>query len=162
MEAKELTSVSDSSISGIEILFSDLPTASFVTPTQQEAPKMREVIGIFKDDLDGSEATHHDVRFSFEGVEYSTDLSEENYTNLKYSIEKYADHATRVSGGRGRPRSSSASSPVSAGSSKEKKDELAAIRAWCEVNKIEISARGHIRESIIHAFKENDPSLVGG
>lgn len=123
---------------------------------------MREVIEIFKDDLDGSEATHHDVRFSFEGVEYSTDLSEENYTNLKYSIEKYADHATRVSGGRGRPRSTSTSSPVSAVSAAAKKQELQAVREWASKNNIEVSSRGRISESVLHAYKENDPSLVGG
>ncbi len=122
----------------------------------------KEIIERFSDDLDGSEATHTNVHFSFEGTDWSIDLNDENYAGLKFSIEKYADHATRLSGsGRGRGRSAS-TSPVSAGSPKEKKSELAAIRSWAEEHKIPLNARGRIKESIIAAYHENDPSLVGG
>ncbi len=120
----------------------------------------REIIERFSDDIDGSEATHTGIEFSFENTSWTIDLNDEHYTALKYAIEQYADHATRVSGsGRGRGHSAS---PVSAVSAKQKKSELAAVRAWCASNNIEISARGRISEAVLHAFKENDPSLVGG
>lgn len=121
----------------------------------------REIIERYTDDMDPtSEATHIGVTFSFEGVEYSTDLNDENYAGLKYSIEKYADHATKVSGsGRGRGRSA-ATSPVSAGSAREKKEELAAVRDWASKNGIPLSSRGRIKETVLAAYRENDPSLV--
>lgn len=123
----------------------------------------REIIERYTDDLDPTtEATHIGVTFSFEGVEYSTDLNDENYAGLKYSIEKYADHATKVGGsGRGRGRAASTGSASSV-SSAAKKQELAAVREWAAKNNIEVAQRGRISESVLHAFKENDPSLVGG
>lgn len=120
----------------------------------------REVVEKYTDDMDGTPAEHVGVSFSLEGTEWSIDLSDSNYTELRHAIERFADHATRVSGsGRGRGRSASAGSAVSA---KEKKAELAAVRDWASKNNVEISARGRISESVLHAYRENDPSLVGG
>ncbi|MCB5291641.1 histone-like nucleoid-structuring protein Lsr2 [Arthrobacter sp. SO3] len=120
----------------------------------------REVVERFTDDLDGSEATHHGVQFSFEGTDWSIDLSDENYEKLRLAIERFADHATRMSGsGRGRGRSASTSS---SGSARGKKEELQAVRAWAEKNGIVLNSRGRIAESILAAYRDNDPFLVKG
>lgn len=164
MRGYELTLGNKGSHTGIQhIVFSDLSPVSLPIPEKQEAPNMaREVIETFKDDIDGSPAEHIGVRFAFENNEFSIDLSNENYTNLKYAIEKYADHATKVSGsGRGRGRAASTGSASSV-SPAAKKQELAAVRDWAAKNNIEVAQRGRISESVLHAYKENDPSLVGG
>jgi hypothetical protein len=160
MEAFELTLDSNASISGIDILFSDLSPAPFAISQPQEADMAKEIIERFSDDLDGSEATHTGVHFSFEGTEWSIDLNDGHYNELKAAVERFADHATKVSGsGRGRGRSAST---ASTGSSRSTKSELQAIRAWAEEHKIPLNARGRIKESVIAAYHENDPSLVGG
>ena len=123
----------------------------------------RTVVEKFTDDVDGeSEATHRNISFSLEGNEWTIDLNDGHYNELRAAVERFAEYATKVSGsGRGRGRASGSGSASSV-SSKEKKQELAAIRDWAAKNNVEISARGRISESVLHAYKENDPSLVGG
>lgn len=75
------------------------------------------------DDLDGSTGAH-EVRFSFDGVDYEIDLSKKNRAAFEKAIRPYRDAARKVPRERGRAKRTARAK----GSSGEGRD-LAAIRA---------------------------------
>ena len=55
----------------------------------------KEVITLFRDDLDGSEATKT-VVFAWEGTTYEVDLSDENYGKFSSAISPYIAAARKT------------------------------------------------------------------
>jgi hypothetical protein len=95
------------------------------------------------DDLDGSKDAS-EVRFSFEGVDYSIDLSRKNRAALEKALKPYIDAGTRVS-----RRSPSRRGRGSASSRRD----LSAIREWARGQGLEVSDRGRVPNSIIERYE---------
>lgn len=98
------------------------------------------------DDLDGS-ANASEVRFAFEGTEYTIDLSSKNRKNLEKALRPYIDAGSKVSG-RGSRASRSSRSKRSGDSSLD----LAVVRAWAKQNGHEVSDRGRLPNAVLDAF----------
>jgi hypothetical protein len=97
------------------------------------------------DDIDGSkDAT--EIAFSFDGVDYTIDLSKKNAAAMTKALKPYLDAATKVSGRSTRsrhPRGSKASAP---------RKDLAAVREWARGQGIEVSDRGRVPSSVIEKY----------
>ena len=92
------------------------------------------------DDIDGTEASKT-ITFSFDGTNYSIDLSDDNAKALRDALKPYTKVATIVTARRS-----------SAGGSKSNSAELAAIREWAGKNGHEVSPRGRIPQSIVDEY----------
>jgi len=108
----------------------------------------RQVIETLIDDIDGK-AADETVRFGFDGVDYSIDLSGRNAAKLRSLLSAYQDAGTRV----GR---SAASAPGRRGSvggrSVAGRDENKAIREWAAKQGKELSDRGRIPAAIVNEY----------
>jgi hypothetical protein len=98
------------------------------------------------DDLDGT-ANASEVRFAFEGTEYTIDLSSRNRKAFEKTLRPYIEAGTKVSGRRSgasrrtRPPRSSAASV-----------DLSAIRAWAKENGHQVSDRGRLPKAVLDAY----------
>lgn len=98
------------------------------------------------DDLDGS-ANASEVRFAFEGTEYTIDLSSKNRKALEKALRPYIEAGTKVSGrrsGGNRSARSKRSEPSSV--------DLATIRAWAKENGHQVSDRGRLPKAVLDAY----------
>lgn len=97
------------------------------------------------DDLDGSkDAT--EVAFSFEGVDYTIDLSKKNAAAMARALKPYLDAATKV-GGRGtRSRRANSSRAVAP------RRDLAAVREWARGQGFEVSDRGRVPAAVVEQY----------
>lgn len=97
---------------------------------------------ILIDDLDGTEADAT-VSFSFRGVNYEIDLSDEHIAQFEKDLEGWIAKARRVSGraarGSGRP---------------VRQGETSKIRAWAKKHDLKVSDRGRIPAEIIEDYRK--------
>jgi hypothetical protein len=101
------------------------------------------------DDLDGS-ANAREVRFAFEGTEYTIDLSSKNRKALEKTLRPYIEAGTKVSGRRsGATRSARAKRSGNSGNSAV---DLAAVRAWAKENGHQVSDRGRLPKAVLDAY----------
>lgn len=84
------------------------------------------------------------IEFSFEGTNYSIDLTDKEAAGFEKSIAMYIAHATKV-GGRRRP-SSRGSGDYSA----------KAVRAWARDNGIDVPARGRIPAEVVEQYRKGN------
>ena len=99
------------------------------------------------DDLDGSKDAS-EVAFSFDGVDYTIDLSKKNAAAMAKALKPYLDAATKVSGRSTRPQRTGSSR-----TSGPRKD-LATIREWARGQGIDVSDRGRIPAAVILQYDE--------
>ena len=100
------------------------------------------------DDLDGKdikEGGGQTVSFGLDGRSYEIDLSNKNADALRKAVSRYVDAARKVSArgqrnGSAKPSGKSDVSPQ-------------AVREWAKANKVELSARGRIPQSVIDQFR---------
>ena len=107
------------------------------------------------DDLDGSkDAT--EVAFSFNGSDYTIDLSKKNLALMEKALKPYQDAATKVSG-----RTASRRGKTSRSSSSRR--DLAKIREWAREQGIEVSERGRVSSVVIEQYEAaQGPDRTGG
>lgn len=103
----------------------------------------RKTVETISDDLDGS-ANASAVSFSYDGVEYSIDLSKKNKTALDKLLKPYLEAGTRVGGRRSGARRSSGPS--------SKRSDLNDVRAWATAQGMKVSDRGRVSADILAAF----------
>lgn len=100
------------------------------------------------DDLDGS-ANASEVRFAFDGTEYTIDLSSKNRKSLEKALRPYIEAGTKSSGrGTGATR---------AGRTKRSGDssvDLGAVRAWAKEHGHQVADRGRVPKAVLDAYKE--------
>lgn len=120
----------------------------------------QKIVVEMTDDIDGS--TGDDVRtvsFSFEGVDYTIDLSQSNHDAMVEALAEFVEHATRV-GGRRKPATATGRPAAVGGSSRRSKEELQAIRRWAWNNEDEynwtnsLKERGRIPQEVLDAYDE--------
>ena len=105
---------------------------------------MRQTVETISDDLDGS-ANASAVSFSYNGGEYSIDLSNKNKTAFDKVMKPYLQAATKVAGGR---RSSSRRTPGTA----SKRSDLNDVRSWAKSQGMKVSDRGRVSAEVLAAF----------
>jgi hypothetical protein len=98
------------------------------------------------DDLDGS-ANASEVRFAFEGTEYTIDLSSKHRKALEKALRPYVEAGTRVSG-----RRSGATRSACSTRSGNSAVDLAAVRAWARENGHQVSDRGRLPKTVLDAY----------
>ena len=98
------------------------------------------------DDLDGS-ANASEVRFAFEGTEYTIDLSGRNRKAFEKALRPYIEAGTKVSG-----RRSGASRPTHPKRARSASVDLAAVRAWAKENGHQVSDRGRLPKAVLEAY----------
>ncbi|MGE9807354.1 MULTISPECIES: histone-like nucleoid-structuring protein Lsr2 [unclassified Janibacter] len=100
---------------------------------------------VLEDDLDKSPADET-VTFALDGVTYEIDLNAANAARLRDDFATWTGHARRVTGRRSTGRR------AAAGTSGDRKNELAAIREWARANGHQVSDRGRISAEIQDAY----------
>jgi hypothetical protein len=109
----------------------------------------RTIIRII-DDLDDTEivdGTGETVRFGLDGREYEIDLTQEHADELRAALDRYAQAARRVGGRQNRAGNTGAKPAASVDYSSQ------AVRAWARANKIDVSPRGRIPQSVVERFR---------
>ena len=97
------------------------------------------------DDIDGSkDAT--EVTFSFNGTDYSIDLSKKNLGAFEKAIKPYVDAATKVTG------RNSASRRTKTSPSAGTRRDLASIRAWAKQQGLQVSDRGRVSAAVVEQY----------
>ena len=113
--------------------------------TRHDLTVAKTTVTHITDDLDGSkDAT--EVAFSFDGVDYTIDLSKKNAAAMAKAFKPYLDAATKVSGRNTpsrRTKNSRASGP---------RKDLVTIREWARREGIEVSDRGRISAAVIEQY----------
>lgn len=103
----------------------------------------RTVIEQVSDDLDGS-ANASAVTFSYDGTEYTIDLSNKNKTAFDKVMKPYVAAGTKVSARRSTPRKGARSSGG--------RTDLNAVREWATANGHQVSSRGRIKADVLDAY----------
>lgn len=107
----------------------------------------RTTITQITDDLDGSKDAQ-EVSFSFQGTDYTIDLSKKNQAAFEKALKPYLDAATKTS-----KRSSGGSARRGRTSTTRKNGpDLAAVREWAKSKGIEVSDRGRVSRSVLEQY----------
>lgn len=95
------------------------------------------------DDLDGTDLgeTANIISFTFDGKDYSVDLSDENAETFRQAIAPYISAGRRVTG----TRTKTTRARSSGGNTK-------AVREWARANGYEVSDRGRVPDDIMGAY----------
>ena len=106
----------------------------------------RKIVHQLIDDVDGAvleACTGSTVHFALEGVAYEIDLSESNAAQLRAALAPYVRAARRL------PRGAGVSVPASRA---QRRQDLAAVRAWARERGHEISDRGRVPVDVLEAY----------
>lgn len=103
-----------------------------------------ETITRLVDDLDGSRADRT-VAFSWDGKNYSIDLSKKNIAALDKALRPYVEVARSSTPRRSRGRSRKSSSNGSG--------DLRAVREWARQHGYQVSDRGRIGAEVLAAYE---------
>ena len=102
------------------------------------------------DDLDDTEIADgagQTVRFALDGREYEIDLTDEHAAEMRAALDRYVAAARRVGGRQAPARETVTKARASADYSPQ------AVRAWARANKIAVSPRGRIPQSVVEQFR---------
>ena len=106
----------------------------------------KTIIEQITDDIDGS-TNAKTVTFTFEGSDYSIDLSTKNRTALEKALKPFIDHATLQSRrGTRASRRTRSTAPV------KTRPDLGVVREWARANGHIVSDRGRIGAAIQTAY----------
>ncbi len=109
----------------------------------------QKTITMLVDDLDDTqieEGNGQTVSFALDGTSYEIDLTNEHADELRGAFDRYVKAARNV-GGRQSARTRNA--PSQSATSVDPKT----VREWAKANKVELSARGRIPQSVIDQFR---------
>jgi hypothetical protein len=101
------------------------------------------------DDLNDSEIVDgggETVNFALDGRRYEIDLTNDHANEMRSALDRYVRAARKVGGRQSRARVS-ATGPRAADYSTQ------AVRAWAKANRIDVSPRGRIPQSVVDRFR---------
>jgi hypothetical protein len=106
----------------------------------------------FVDDLDDTEIVDgggETVNFALDGRRYEIDLTNDHANEMRAALDRYVRAARKVGGRQSRARvtASRARAAVAADYSPQ------AVRAWATANRIDVSPRGRIPQSVVDRFR---------
>ena len=102
------------------------------------------------DDLDDTEIVDdggETVNFALDGRQYEIDLTNEHADDLRAALDRYVRAARKVGGRQNRARFTGAKAAAPVDYSAQ------AVRAWAKANKIGVSPRGRISQSVVEQFR---------
>ena len=104
------------------------------------------------DDLDGADIVDgggETVNFALDGRRYDIDLTNAHANEMRAALKGYVRAARKVGGRQSRPRviATGARAAVAADYSPQ------AVRAWATANRIDVSPRGRIPQSVVDRFR---------
>jgi hypothetical protein len=104
------------------------------------------------DDLDDTEIVDgggETVNFALDGRRYEIDLTNDHANEMRAALDRYVRAARKVGGRQSRPRvtATGARAAVAADYSPQ------AVRAWAKANRIDVSPRGRIPQSVVDRFR---------
>jgi Lsr2 len=102
------------------------------------------------DDLDDTEIVDgagETVSFALDGRQYEIDLTNRHADDLRAALDRYVRAARKVSGRQNRARATGAKAAAPVDYSPQ------AVRAWAKANKIKVSPRGRIPQSVVDRFR---------
>ena len=102
------------------------------------------------DDLDGGIA-NETVAFTLDGVEFQIDLSSENASRLRDSLEPYVAAARRIGG---RKQRLAPGGDAAGKKSAEDAAQNQAIREWARAQGKTVAERGRLPHALVVEFKE--------
>jgi hypothetical protein len=108
----------------------------------------KRTIELLVSDLSGDEleaGKGRTVNFSYDGTDYTIDLTDKEAAGFDKAVAMYIEHATK-SGGR---RATGTRKPSGSGRSK---DELAEIRSWLREQGHDVPDRGRVKAELIEAY----------
>jgi len=104
------------------------------------------------DDLDDTEIVDGGgemVNFALDGRRYEIDLTNDHASEMHAALDRYVRAARKVGGRQSRARAQAtvakAAAPVDY--------SALAVRAWARANKIDVSPRGRIPQSVVDRFR---------
>ena len=103
------------------------------------------------DDLDDTEIVDggETVNFALDGRRYEIDLTNDHADEMRAALDRYVRAARKVGGRRSRARvaatGAQAAGPVDYSPQ--------AVRAWAKANRIDVSPRGRIPQSVVDQFR---------
>jgi uncharacterized membrane protein len=104
------------------------------------------------DDLDDTEIVDgagETVNFALDGREYEIDLTNDHADELRAALDRYARAARKVGGRQRRARATATVAKAAASVDYSPQ----AVRAWARANKIDVSPRGRIPQSVVDRFR---------
>ncbi len=102
------------------------------------------------DDLDDAEIVDgagETVSFGLDGRRYEIDLTNDHADELRATLDRYVRAARKVGGRQNRARANVAKATAPTDYSPQ------AVRAWAKANKIKVSPRGRIPQSVVDQFR---------
>jgi hypothetical protein len=106
----------------------------------------KRVIEVLTSDLSGDDLGDdgQTIEFSYQGVDYSIDLTKKEANNFDKSLTTYTKNARRV-GGRKKKTPSPSSTPTG-------KEKSQLVREWARQNGHTVSDRGRINQQVQDAY----------
>jgi hypothetical protein len=102
------------------------------------------------DDLDDTEIVDgggETVNFALDGRRYEIDLTNKHADDLRAAVDRYVRAARKVGGRQNRAGATRAKAAAPVDYSPQ------AVRAWAKANKIMVSPRGRIPQSVVDQFR---------
>jgi hypothetical protein len=102
------------------------------------------------DDLDDTEIVDgagETVNFALDGRQYEIDLTNEHADELRAALDRYVHTARKVGARQTRARASAGKAAAPVNYSPQ------AVRAWAKANKIDVSPRGRVPQSVVDRFR---------
>ncbi|HXT45285.1 MAG TPA: Lsr2 family protein [Pseudonocardiaceae bacterium] len=115
----------------------------------------RKVETALVDDMTG-DAADETVSFGLDGVEFEIDLSANNAGVLRDILADYANAGRKV----GKRTAVSNTRSRAAATSRENREQTAAIRAWAREAGRQVSDRGRISAEVVKAFEDAHRGLA--
>ncbi|MGY1710848.1 Lsr2 family protein [Geodermatophilus sp. SYSU D00758] len=104
------------------------------------------------DDLDDTEIGQgggETISFALDGRQYEIDLTNDHASELRAALDRYVRVARKVGGRRSPSRATTTGAKVAAPVDYSPQ----AVRAWAKANKIDVSPRGRIPQSVVDQFR---------
>jgi hypothetical protein len=106
------------------------------------------------------------VEFALEGITYEIDLADGNAAKLRDNLARYVAAARKTSGRRpatrGADRSASRGGNAGVPRSGYNRDTLRSIREWAKQNGHNVSDRGRLPLTVLHAWESDHQAVKNG
>ncbi len=104
------------------------------------------------DDLDDTEIVDgggETVDFALDGHRYELDLTNDHANEMRAALDRYVRAARKVGGRQSRARVAATGGQAAVAADYSPR----AVRAWAQANRIDISPRGRIPQSVVDRFR---------
>jgi hypothetical protein len=101
------------------------------------------------DDTEIVDGVGETVNFALDGRQYEIDLTNDHANEMRAALDRYVRAARKVGGRKGRAGAKAIVTKTTAAVDYSPQ----AVRAWAKANKIDVSPRGRIPQSVVDRFR---------